>query len=63
VIPKAVRLHFLTIIHPGYVHWIGGSNGMTDSIAAFQMYLAMQPMTRFERSCYCWLYTELNAGH
>lgn len=55
-IPKAIRRAYLSQVHPEYLRWLGDGDGGTDSLAAFTLFLSMQPVNRFERWCYIQLY-------
>ena len=62
LVPKHLRIQFNMTIYPSYVSWLSNSNGVPDSAAVFQLYLAAQPITRFDRLCFMQLYLELQAG-
>ena len=56
-IPKAMIRAYLSQVHPSYLRWLAnGDGGAEDSLAAFELYLSMQPVNRFETWCYTQLY-------
>jgi hypothetical protein len=55
-IPKAIRRSYLSQVHPEYLRWLGNGDGGTDSLAAFTLFLSMQPVNRFEQWYYIQLY-------
>lgn len=58
LIPKRARVLFQTVVHPGYLDWLGTS--AFDSVATFHGFLLTQPMSDADRFHYLQLYLELN---
>ena len=56
-IPKAIRKRFSAQVYPDYLQWIGSSEGQSDCIAAFELYLVLHPVNQFEQFCYMQLYS------
>jgi len=56
-IPKAILNRYLEQVHPGYLEWLASGDGPKDCLPAFELYLTLNPVTRFERECFVVLYT------
>jgi hypothetical protein len=56
-IPKAIIRAYESQVHPAYLRWLVNGDGIADSLAAFELFLAMQPVNRHEAWCYMVLYT------
>lgn len=56
-ISKAIIRAYESQVHPAYLRWLADGDGIADSLAAFELFLAMQPVNRHEAWCYMVLYT------
>jgi hypothetical protein len=56
-IPKAIIRAYESQVHPAYLRWLANGDGIADSLAAFELFLGMQPVSRHEAWCYMVLYT------
>jgi hypothetical protein len=55
-IPKAMIRAYQTQVHPSYLHWLANGDGGEDSLAAFELFLSMQGVNRYEAWCFTELY-------
>ena len=57
VVSKALLRAYESEVHPAYLRWLANGDGIEDSLAAFELFLAMLPVSRHEAWCYMVLYT------
>lgn len=55
-IPKAMIRTYETQVHPTYLRWLANGDGAEDSLPAFEFFLSMQPVSRYERWAFTLLY-------
>lgn len=55
-IPKAIIRAYQSQVHPAYVRWLANGDGIEDSLAAFELFLTVNPVNRYEAWCYTVLY-------
>jgi hypothetical protein len=55
-IPKAIVRAYQSQVHPTYIRWLANGDGIEDSLAAFELFLTVHPVNRYEAWCYTLLY-------
>ena len=58
-VPKALQRAFLEQVYPSYLAWLGSGDGPEDSLPAFEFYLTLHPVHRFEHDCFVRMYIDL----
>lgn len=55
-IPKHLVRAFQVQVYPSYLTWLQNGDGAGDSLAAFELYLSNQPISRSDRWMFVMLY-------